>query len=133
MTAATVITLSDDTQLEVLQQVPWQIHWGGLGNPQGGLEGKLTRCRLGKMLFYVRENIRASGGHFLVSAGERMGWKHGRLSSRHSPVLELLAPEEEWSRLADLVHDIDVLNRPVRKNHRFTWRWAERTFRTNPD
>ena len=109
------------------------IHWGGLGNPHGGLEGQLTRCRLGKVVFCVRENIAVAGGHFLVSAGERMGWKRGRLSRRHVQVLELLAPQKEWSRLAGLVHEVDPLKRSIRKNRRFTWEWAERTFKANAD
>jgi hypothetical protein len=113
----------------VLDQAPWPVHWGGLGNPHGGLEGKLTKCRLGTTVFYVRENIAPCGGPFLVSAGERMGWKQGRLSSRHVQVLELLAPDPEWRRMAALVHETDALNRPVRQNRRFTVAWAETTIR----
>lgn len=104
----------------------WEVHWGGIGNPHGGLEGKLTKCRFGQTTFYVRENLAPSGGHFQVSAGERMGWKQGRLSPRHLQVLELAAPVDQWNRIAILVHDLDALHRPVRQNRRFTIAWAER-------
>jgi hypothetical protein len=100
--------------------VPWQVHWGGIGNPQGGLEGQLTKCRLGGVVFYVRENIAFQGGHFQVSSGERMGWKQGRLSRRHQQILELAAPPGQWDRIAALVHRVDGLKRPVRSNRRFT-------------
>ena len=80
-------------------------------------------------MFYVRENIACPGGHFHVSAGERMGWKLGRLSRLHAQVLELAAPEYHWDRLAGLVHAMDTLKRPVRKNRRFTGRWAEVVFK----
>jgi hypothetical protein len=96
-----------------------------LGNPHGGLEGKLTKCRLGGTVFYVRENVAVQGGHFMVSAGERMGWKQGRLARRHAQVLELVAPADEWAGIANLVHQADALQRPVRKNRRFTLKWAE--------
>jgi hypothetical protein len=109
----------------VLAQVPWTVHWGGLNNPQGGLEGQLTMCRLGRVVFYVRENIAFQGGHFMVSSGERMGWKQGRLSRRHLQVLELAAPEEAWDQLAAVVQEVDAQKRPVRKNRRFTVKWAE--------
>jgi hypothetical protein len=62
-----------------------------------------------------------------------MGWKRGRLSRRHVQVLELLASQEDWSRLADLVHEVDALKRPVRKNCRFTREWAEKTLKANLD
>ena len=110
----------------MLAQVTWQVHWGGLGNPHGGLEGKLTKCCLNKTVFYVRENIAVSGGHFYVSAGERMGWKQGRLSRRHTQILELAAPEEEWERLAKVVQQEDGLHREVRRNRQFSRKWAER-------
>jgi len=100
-----------------------------LNNPHGGLEGQLTKCRLGRLVFYVRENIACPGGHFHVSAGERMGWKQGRLSRRHAQILELAAPDNDWDRLAGIVHAMDNLKRPVRKNRRFTWRWAEAVFK----
>jgi hypothetical protein len=108
----------------VLAQVPWLIHWGGIGNPHGGLEGLLTKCRLGEAVFYVRENISTFGGHFHVSAGERMGWKRGRLAKRHSQVLELAAPPKEWDRLAEIVQQTDGLHRPVRRNRLFSVTWA---------
>jgi hypothetical protein len=111
----------------VLDQVPWQVHWGGLNNPHGGLEGMLTKCRFDGIVFYVRENIAGQGGHFHVSSGERMGWKQGRLSKRHTQILELAAPEHEWSRIATIVHDADSFGRPVRRNQRFTVKWAIET------
>jgi len=80
-------------------------------------------------VFYVRENISCPGGHFHVSAGERMGWKQGRLSRRHAQVLELAAPDNDWDWLARLVHAMDTLKRPVRKNRRLTGRWAEAVFK----
>ena len=83
-------------------------------------------------MFYVRENIACPGGHFHVSAGERMGWKQGRLSRRHALVLELAAPDNDWDRLAGIVHAMDNLKRPVRKNRRFTGRWAEAVFNKQP-
>jgi hypothetical protein len=104
------------------------VHWGGLNNPQGGLEGKLLKCRLGQFVFFVRENFVGRGGHFMVSAGERMGWKQGRLSSRHTQVLELAAPASEWDGLAALVRAADTLKRPVLKNRRFTVVWADGQF-----
>jgi len=117
----------------VLEQVPWQVHWGGLNNPHGGLEGRLTKCRFDGIVFYVRENIAVLGGHFHVSAGERMGWKQGRLSKRHTQILELAALEKDWNRLAPIVHDVDRLKRPVRKNRRFTIKWAEATLKSRMD
>jgi hypothetical protein len=69
--------------------MPWEVHWGGIGNPHGGLEGMLSKCRIGATIFYVREAIAVYGSHFSVTAGERMGWKQGRLSRRHAQVLEL--------------------------------------------
>jgi hypothetical protein len=49
-----------------------------------------------------------------------MGWKQGRLSRRHAQILELAAPDNDWDRLAGIVHAMDNLKRPVRKNRRFT-------------
>ena len=117
----------------MLDQVPWQVHWGGLNNPHGGLEGMLTKCRFDGIVFYVRENIAVHGGHFHVSAGERMGWKQGRLSSRHAQILELAAPEKDWEKLAAIVHQVDRLKRPIRKNRRFTIQWAERILKSRTE
>jgi hypothetical protein len=58
-----------------------------------------------------------------------MGWKCGRLSGRHRQILELLAPLDEWDRIAGIVHEADALKRPVRRNRRFTWRWAQEVFK----
>jgi len=80
-------------------------------------------------VFYVRENIGVRGGRFMVSSGERMGWKQGRLARRHLQVLELAALPSEWERIAKLVHEVDALKRPVRNNRRFTITWAEETLR----
>jgi hypothetical protein len=104
-----------------------------LNNPHGGLEGRLTKCRFDGIVFYVRENIAVHGGHFHVSAGERMGWKQGRLSSRHAQILELAAPEKDWEKLAAIVHQVDRLKRPIRKNRRFTIKWAEATLKSWTD
>jgi hypothetical protein len=104
-----------------------------LNNPHGGLEGLLTKCRFDGIVFYVRENIACPGGHFHVSAGERMGWKQGRLSRRHAQILELAAPEDDWNRIATTVHEVDRLKRPVRKNRRFTFKWAEATLKSRMD
>jgi hypothetical protein len=90
----------------------------------------LTKCRLGTVTFYVRENISTPAGHFHISSGERMGWKQGRLSRRHQQVLELAAPESHWERLAKLVHEADALKRPVRRNRRFTAAWAEKRLKS---
>jgi hypothetical protein len=89
----------------------------------------LTKCRWGATTFYVRENVAVLGGHFHVSAGERMGWKRGRLSPRHLQVLELAAPEHLWDQIAALVQDMDGLKRPVRRNRHFTIKWAEDMFK----
>jgi hypothetical protein len=113
----------------VLAQVPWQIHWGGICNPHGGLEGQLTKCRLDGVVFYVRENIAIRGGHFGISSAERMDWKQGRLASRHLQVLELAAPADYWERIAEVIHDVDAFRRPVRRNRRFSARWAEAAIR----
>src|SRR5207237_2043872 len=90
----------------------WAVHWGGLNNPPGGLGGQLTKCRWRKtnIVFYVRENIAAE--QFCVSSGERKGWKEGRLSPRHSRVLQLAAPSGWWEPIADLVRRADRLRRP---------------------
>jgi hypothetical protein len=58
-----------------------------------------------------------------------MGWKLGRLSGRHAQVLELAAPDCEWDRIAALVHEADASKRLVRRNRRFTSKWAERIFK----
>jgi hypothetical protein len=108
------------------------VHWGGLNNPHGGLEGKLTKCRLNGLVFYVRENVAVMGGQFLVSSGERMGWKQGRLSRRHAQILELAAPEVHWDRIAAVVHHADSLKRPVVKNGHFTIARATRQFSIQP-
>lgn len=84
-------------------------------------------------MFYVRENVAFHGGHFMVSSGERMGIKLGRLSKRHLQILELAAPDNDWNRIAAVVHEVDGLKRPVRKNRRFTIQWAERTFKSRTD
>jgi hypothetical protein len=91
----------------------------------------LTKCRHGGTVFYVRENIALLGGHFQISAGERMGWKQGRLSRRHLQILELAAPEGVWNQIAALVRDADALKRPVHRNRRFTSRWAEKVFESS--
>ena len=71
-------------------------------------------------------SLRALDGiGFHVSAGERMGWKRGRLSRRHAQLLELAAPENDWERIAAIVQAMDTLKRPVRKNRRFAGKWAE--------
>jgi hypothetical protein len=80
---------------------------------------------VGTAVFYVRENLAVPGGHFHISSGERMGWKRGRLSGRHTQILELAAPEYEWDRIAGIVHKADAWKRPVLKNRRFTGKWAE--------
>ncbi len=80
-------------------------------------------------MFYIRENIAVPGGHFHVSSGERMGWKRGRLSARHCQILELVAPDAEWDRIAGIVHEIDAWKRPVLTNRRFTRKWAEKVLK----
>src|SRR5438128_2088002 len=99
--------------IEILAKACWSIHWGGI-NHLGGLEGQVTRCRLEKVIFYVRENVALD--HFHISSGERQALKAGRVSSRHPQVLELLAPTRIWDALAELVRQADSLGRPVRRN-----------------
>src|SRR5262245_40732118 len=84
--------------IEVIDQARWTVHWGGLNNPHGGLEGQLTKCR-----------------------------QRGRLSARHTQVLELAAPKGDWDRIAAIVHEADALKRagpaqsplhqPLGRNH----------------
>src|SRR5262245_18068917 len=107
---------------EVLAKTDWQIHHGGIGNPSGGVVGQLTKCCYHNgVIFYVRENL-ATGSmeRFLMSSGERIGWKRVSVSKRHSQVLELLAPEQWWSILAEVVRAADRLNREVRRKRTFT-------------
>ncbi len=111
--------------IEVLASRNWLIHWGGLLHPQGGIEGRLTKCRLGRNVFYVRENVVLPGHGFNITAGERQAIKCGRLAKRHQQVLELAAPDHCWEELAQVVARADGLQRPVRRHRQFTAKWAE--------
>lgn len=110
----------------VLAACEWTVHWGGINNPEGGLHGRLTKCRTAAgLLFYVREN--AALDHFAMSSGERMAMKRGEC--RGVQVLELWAPATVWDAVAGLVRAADALGRPVRRNARFTPKWAEAELR----
>jgi hypothetical protein len=118
-----------DTRLvEVLGWRIWNVHWGGI-NHLGGIDGRVTKCRIAGAVCYVRENFAPLGGHFHVSGGERQAFKRGAVSKRHLPVLELCPPPEQWDAIAAIVTRADVLGRPVRKNRLFSHGWAERLFR----
>jgi hypothetical protein len=114
-----------DAAIEVLEQADWQVHPGTIGQ-LGGIVGRLSRCRLGDALFFVRENVALDRFH--MSSGERQGLKRGSLARRHGQILELLAPPERWDEFAAAVAAADGLGRPVRRNRNFTWAWAERQF-----
>lgn len=111
--------------IEVLATATWQVHRGTIGT-QGGIDGRLTKCRVGRTVFYVRENVAMDRFH--MSSNERQGLKRGSVSRRHPQILELLAPPKLWDALAELVAGADGLKRPVRKNRNFTRAWAERQF-----
>jgi len=99
---------------------------GGYDGPMGQLtelQDPVTGCR-----FWVREVVRPPGGWFYVASNYRWGLKHGANMGRcWIQILELaIAPEiaGDWDRLAALVHEVDGLHRPVRRNARFTKKTA---------
>jgi hypothetical protein len=104
------VTAAPPLPFAVVAAARWTCHWGGINNPEGGLAGQLTKCRLGGLVFYVRENT--ARDHFNQSSGERMAMKRGEV--RGVQVLELWAPPAMWGRVADLVRAADPLGRPVR-------------------
>jgi hypothetical protein len=112
--------------LEILAQIDWTVHHGGIGCPGGGLVGKLSKCRWGATIVYVRENLLLD--HFHISSNERLGLKRG-LTVNHRQILELCAPPFLWDEVARAVAQQDNLHRKVRKNCRFTSAWAQGQFR----
>lgn len=111
--------------IEVLGTRQWEVHFRGLNNPCGGSWGQVTKCRLGDLVFYVRENV--TGRDFYMCSSARLGLKAFGKSGTPQ-VLELLAPEGEWDDLADAVERADGLGRHVRHNRNFTWDWATKLF-----
>jgi hypothetical protein len=114
----------------IIDQIDWLVHWGGIQNSAGGLDGKLSKCSLGECVFYVRENFQPLGGHIAVSSGERLRWKSGgNVSKRHKQVLELAVEgSADWNSIAAVVKQADVNERPVVKSARFTANWARQQF-----
>lgn len=113
------------TKIEVLATAQWEVHYRGLNNPCGGSWGQVTKCRLNGQVFYVRENL--AGKNFYLCSAARLGLKAETIS-KLPQVLELLAPADLWEELAQAVRQADQMDRPVRRNLRFTWAWAEKLF-----
>ena len=115
--------------IEIIRQTTWLVHWGGI-NQQGGTEGKLTECRMGDMVFWVRENFVPLEGSFVgMGSGERHALKRGHVAKRHPQVLDLCCPADRFDEIAAAVRALDPLGRPVRTNRRFTVAWAREQFR----
>jgi hypothetical protein len=117
--------------LEVLAQTDWIVHGGGCNNAAGGQGGKLTKCRVAGAVCYVRENLAIN--HFGMSSNQRLSLKRGKPSKSIPQILELLAPDDHWEAIAAVVKAEDGLRRNVRKNRRFTWKWAERQFQSGQE
>lgn len=116
--------------LTVLGKCYWLIHWGGCNNPEGGIEGQLTKCQLADgLVFYVREN--AARAHFATSSNARIAMKRGEKAGGVD-VLELCCRADRWEEVADLVARLDPMGRRVRANQRFTKDWAEAELRKPP-
>lgn len=114
----------------VLDQCQWRVHRNTADQGVGGLDGKLTKCSLDGVVFYVRESLKHAGGSFMMTSGERLSWKQGTPTAGSSKqVLELCCPTAAWERIAAVVAEADQLGRPVMRNRLFTAEWAEEQLR----
>jgi hypothetical protein len=91
-------------------------------NPMGclmdmTLEGQLTACSWKGIPCFVREGLDGSQS-FLVSSGERWGFKFGRVAMSRQ-ALFLAAPDEHWAAIAQVVATADRHHRPVKRHARF--------------
>lgn len=111
----------------VLDRCLWKSGGGIL--PDQKLWGQVTKCELTGtgIVFYVRENLDGSVS-FVMSSGQRWGEKGGNgkgTITKGRQILELSAPEQHWTWIAEVVASVDPMARPVRRNKRFTATWAE--------
>jgi hypothetical protein len=104
-------------------------HHGSDNCGNGGVVSQVTHCKVENIEFYVRENINGINS-FLISSGERWGDKVGKTARKGRGVLELLAPVDQWDRIAALVHAEDTLKRHVKPNRLFTTAWAKQLFQS---
>lgn len=114
--------------IEALEVCWWSAVSGGTyAGSCGGMSGQLTKCRMGNVIFYVRENI---GGidRFNTSSAQRLGMKKGQMPKYSYQVLDLCAPKEHWDTIAAAIMEEDKkggMERPVRHHQNFTVDWAE--------
>ncbi len=112
--------------LVVIRATRWIMHSSPF-NAATGVDGQLTEIVVDGVHAFVRENRELA--HFYVSSAERLRMK--KSSGRTLPgvdVLELCAPAHAWEAIAAEVRRRDGLDRRVRRNQRFTVRWAEDVF-----
>lgn len=120
-------------ELKVIRSVDWKVHgnatWGT------GMWGIVTECEVRGVTFYVRENIR--GNHFMISGGERLGMKQGRVPKSFDSVLDVAAPPEALPWVMELVTRIDAGDAKASETRAAPARRAVRhaafTMKTAPD
>ncbi len=116
--------------IEVLAQREWTFGWAGIsGAIEKPYSGKLTKCVLDGIVFYVRENLHHN--QFLSNSGVGVAIKSGKKVGIE--ILQLCAPPAIWVEISRAVQDADSKHRPVLKHRLFTFKWAEKEFpKENP-
>jgi hypothetical protein len=92
--------------------------------PGTGVTSEVTKCRYQGKVFYVRENYNGVPS-FYQHSNHRMAIKTMHIDP-HLQTLELCCPDDLFTELATTIHEFDHLKRPVRKNSKFTYKWALR-------
>lgn len=107
--------------IEILTQVEWEGFLSGK-TPGSAYTGRLSKCRLDGVIFYVRERMYLQ--RFYLGSGVGIAAREGR-SCGGIQVLDLCAPTAAWKRIARQVQKEDALHRPVLHYRHFTVKWAE--------
>lgn len=89
-----------------------------------GVLTEVTQCKFEGNLFYIREAFNGIPS-FLQHSNHRMAIKTVHIEAELQ-VLELCCPDQLFERLSCMITAFDHLHRPVRKNSKFTYKWAMR-------
>jgi len=89
-----------------------------------GVLTEVTRCKYKGHVFYVREAFNGIPS-FLIHSNHRMAIKTTHIKAELQ-VLELCCPDHLFDQLSTVIKAFDHLNRPVRRNSKFTYNWAMR-------
>ncbi|MDB4956568.1 MAG: hypothetical protein JWO36_4137 [Myxococcales bacterium] len=94
----------------------------------GDVPSQITEVRIGTVTGWVREWRRSSSMEsFVLSSSARLGHK-ADMNRIGNDVLQLAAPASAWDAIAELVAQLDALNRPVERHQRWTTKTAPLEF-----